>query len=403
MNNINVIIIGRNYASLLGMIRAVGKTGCNVSVIKCVTEIPNNKSIKYAIKRIIIGKPIESRSKYVKKIIYTQANNREKLIKAIIDESKNIEGKAILIPTDDFSASTIDFNIDKLKDKFLFPNILNESGKIVELMNKDIQKQIAINSGLNISKGVIINKKNNTYNIPNEIIYPVFTKPQISFKGDKTFMKKCDNENELIDLLNSIPDEYDCPILAEQYIDIEKEYAILGCSFNGEIIMPGIIEMIQSGSGNHKGVTMIGKIKAFENNSILKNKLNKFIKSLNFNGLFDIDLFENNGTIYFNELNLRFGASGYAITKTGPNLPYIFINYFLNNKINQENIKMESTFVNEKVCLEDFENGYLTYNKYKNIIKTSDFGFIKSKEDPKPYIAFKRIELINIVKKLIRR
>ena len=325
MDKIQVVVMGRNYSSLLGMIRAVGVSDCEITLVKTISKTSKKNGLKSFFKNFFIGKPLETQSKYVKKILYAIEPDRESLINVLLNEFFDTKNKVILLPTDDFTASTIDLYQDKLQDKFLFPNILNTKEKIVELMDKDIQKEIAYKNGLNVAKGYVINSNKGKYLLPDDLVYPVFTKPQTSFKGNKDYMKKCEDENELRKFLNDIFEYKECPILVEQYIEIEKEYAILGCSYNKKIVMPAIIEMIKSGSGSHKGVTMVGKVLPLDIESELYKKLELFMKSLDFNGLFDIDLYQSNSRVYFNELNLRFGASGYAITQSGVNLPEIFI------------------------------------------------------------------------------
>ena len=44
-------------------------------------------------------------------------------------------------------------------------------------------------------------------------------------------------------------------------------------------------------------------------------------------GIFDIELFESHGDFYLNEVNLRYGAAGYAVTAMGINLPGIYADY----------------------------------------------------------------------------
>ena len=402
MNKQQVVILGSNYTSLLGMIRAVGINGYEVTLVKSVKQISKQVSLKNIIKKIILKKPIDEASKYVKKCLYTIESDREMLIEVLLKEFANVNDKVILIPTDDFSASTIDLYQDKLAEKFLFPNILNKKGEIVRLMNKEVQKQIALKSGLNVAKGYIVNYIDGEYKLPEKIIYPVFTKPQVSFKGDKTLMKKCDTEEELKELLDYATKIYKCPILIEQYIKIEREYAVLGCSYNNDIILPGVIKIIKIGNGEHKGVTLLGETSSFEGYAELYEGLKRFMKEICFNGLFDIDLYESNGTLYFNELNLRFGASGYAITKSGVNLPQIFIERLLN--IHKEKIYIidKKTFISEKVNLEDFEAGYVDWKEYKRRYEETDFGFIKSKDDPKPYAAFKKKEKYTYIKKILK-
>ena len=401
MNNIKIAILGRNYTSLLGMIRAVGELNFDITVIKTVPNYSKPSHLKRFIKKMVYDKDIEASSKYVKE--YVCINQKSSIIvdmlRSLVTSSEDV---IILLPTDDFTTSVIDSNQDLLRKNFIFPNIDNETGKIVAYMDKNKQKQLAKKAGLLVADGKVLELVDGKYSIPLDINYPVFTKPQVSFKGDKTFMKKCDNKKELNELLKSIPTSLKCPILVEEYIEIEKEYAILGCSVNDEVIMPGIIQMLKSGNGAHKGVTMLGKIKPLNENKTLVNSLEKFIKNLGFSGLFDIDLYESNGKIYFNELNLRFGASGYAITAAGVNLPEFYVKKVLNENATELQDIKESHFVNEKVCLDDYSQGFMNYKEYKKIINDSDIRFIKNNSDTNPYKIFKRKEMITRIKRKLK-
>jgi len=146
--------------------------------------------------------------------------------------------------------------------------------------------------------------------------------------------------------------------------------------------------MLESGSGGHHGVTLKGKILNSCNVAFM-NQLKKFIQGLHLCGLFDIDAYESNGILYFNELNLRFGASGYAITNSGINLPSCLIKHLTGEKqTTEKNTVNEAVFVNEKVAYDDFYNGFISLSNYKQYIEEGYFGFIKSDDDPKPYEMF---------------
>lgn len=400
MKNIKTVVLGRNYTSLLGMIRAVGKAGCDVTVIKSVRSFP-----KKSLKSFLKGAPIESKSKYVKKYLYTIESDREALINLILKECTEENEKVILLPTDDFTASTIDLYQDTLRDKFLFPNIMGKQGAVVKLMDKEYQKSLAAKLGLTVAKDWTIKIDNGEFTIPDDIVYPCFTKPEISFLGNKRCMKRCDNREELAEVLKEVAKEGNCPMLVEEYIEIENEYAVLGCCCKNKVIMPGIIKLLKSGNGAHKGVTMLGKIMCFDDFGNLYQDLYGFMQSLNFKGLFDIDFYENQGVYYFNELNLRFGASGYAITMSDINLPEIFINYLLNKNIPSDLPEIKKyKFANEKVNLEDFDAGFISWKEYKKTYEEADYRFILSSEDPKPYKVFKRLEnYIRLKKKLKRK
>lgn len=394
------IVIGRNYTSLLGMIRAVGEAGFDVIAIRTV-----KRWNKTSDKRSLLGcEAIEAASKYVKKHYFVD-QNREEIIQFLIDNCKDDNQKALILPVDDYVASAIDLSQEKLRDYFLFPHINNSSGAVVRLMDKHTQKDLAKRVGLDVADGWVIDIKDGKFNIPDGIKYPVFTKPEISFLGNKRCMKKCNNEDELIAVINDVIKERDCPILVEQFVKIEKEFAILGCAIDNEIYIPDLIRMIRDGSGAHKGVTMLGEITSLDQNLEYVNKIKEFIRYTEFKGLFDIDIYEANGKMYFNELNLRFGASGYAVTSSGINLPAIFANHIIKNDccfIQSSDLK-PGFFLNEKVAYDDWVEGYITKNQFYNMRKKVNVTFIESRDDPEPWKIFTNRATPSLFKRLAKR
>lgn len=383
-----VIVIGRNYTSRLGMIRAVGMAGYDVTVIKT-----NGKN----------SKDIDAYSKYVKEYLYAREPDRKKLLEVLMS-LKSDNGKSIIIPVDDYAASTIDDNIDILKAYFLFPNVNMASGAINRLMDKEYQKDLARKAGLNVAEGWTIEVKNGKYELPKDIKYPCFPKPQISFMGNKRCMKRCNTEQELKTVLDGVAAVRNCPILIEQYIEIEKEYATLGFCDGTHMITPAVIHLLDQGNGGHRGVAKIGKLLPSEAFLTFFHQLEEFFRGLNFVGLFDVDMYESKGIIYFNELNLRFGASGYAITHQGINLPEMMINKLLDSKIESTcDSKIAGTFVNEKVNFEDYLAGYYGWREYKRINGLADFRFLDSHDDPIPYKVFLRKSVWKIFKRIVKK
>ena len=370
-----VVVIGRNYTSRLGMIRAVGMAGYDVTVIK-TNGLPETKDI-------------DAFSKYVKKYLYAKEPNRDELI-SVLMTLKSDKGKVVIIPVDDYAASTIDDNIDLLKADFLFPNINMEQGAINRLMDKDYQKILARQAGLNVADGWVVNIKNHTYTLPSDIVYPVFPKPQISFKGNKRCMRKCDNETELRQVMDEVASQRDCPILIEQYIKIEKEYGVLGFCGQDRIETPGLVEKTLIGEGGHKGVTKVGIVTPLVKKGDLYERIQKFLKLINLTGLCDIDLYEHNGMIFFNELNLRFGAFGYSIICAGVNLPKLMVEYLFHNILSstQNEIYPKTVCLSEKVNYDDYYNGFYGIKRYKQINEMTDKTFLKNEDDPMPYKVF---------------
>lgn len=394
-----IVILGQDYSAIFCMVNSL--KNYEILVVK---RIKKENKIKELVKKIILGKDIETIPENVRKIKYVDTKVKDKdIINLILEEYKEYHsGKIILIPTSDYMASVIDSNKELFDERFSFPTINGKNDEMIQLMNKATQKETAEKCGLNIIPEYNVTKKNNSFLIPNEIDYPVFIKPKVSYLGEKSIMRKCNNKLELKEALIEIDMKYNCPILIEKFVEIEKEYAILGCSYNKEIIVPGIIEKTAVAKGKSNGVTLKGKTMSLNNFENLEEKVTDFISELNFSGLFDIELYESNGKIYFNELNLRFGAEGYGITGSGVNLPEIYVEKICNKKITKINKLKEKAFLSDKANLDSFESGFISWKEYLHNSKDIDFSFIKS-TSKKIEFSFKRLELYAKIKKILKK
>ncbi|MCD7929402.1 MAG: hypothetical protein LUF86_04495 [Clostridiales bacterium] len=308
-----------------------------------------------------------------------------------------------MLPTDDFTASTLDIYKDELNRHYLYPHT-NGKYALIELMNKDFQKKMALKAGLPVSDSWLVDIKGGTYVLPNDIIYPCFPKPQISFLGNKRCMKKCSSELELRNVLDTVAMERDCPMLIEKFIPIEKEYGILGFIDDDKIILPAMVDKMEIGHGSHEGVTLLGKLISTEDIAEFIKSLEKFLISIGFVGLIDIDLYESNNILYFNELNLRMGAFGYAAVCGNVNLPMMFVKRMENKSYQKYNKRLNKEIIclSDKVNEEDLNAGFISRKKYLNNIKSSDFRFLFVKRDLKPFIAFKMNSYFQRIKKLLK-
>ncbi len=388
-----VIVLGRNYSSRLGMIRAAGMAGYKVAVIK------TDKKKKTAGKK----DPIDLSSRYVKKYFCIKEPDDEGLIKLLLNEFSGEETKPVLLPTDDYTASVIDENSDALSKHFLFPNVLYAKGGLVHFMDKAVQKKLAIAGGMNVASGWTAVYNGSRYEVPEDVIYPCFIKPNVSFKGDKHFMQKCCSKEELSAALEKVSARLTSDVLIEQYIDIKKEYAVLGCADGSKVIIPAVITT----DSMYKGVTATGSIRPLSEYGDLGDRLKKIIGAIGFTGLFDIDLYESeDGTVYFNEINMRFGASGYAVTQMGVNLPEMFIDRVTKQEKTANEaaeIPESATFANEKVCYQKFISGRFDKKEFKRALAEASFRFIKCADDMGPYRAFKRKMVRDRIKKAAGR
>ena len=178
-----VVIIGYGFSSRLCLSRTLGQLGYEVSLI--VIEKINSK-------------PIDCYSKYVKHFYYTQSyDDEQKIIQILLEKCRDDKQKVILIPINDLSASVLDKNLNLLEPYFLFPHIGHQQGAITAWMNKERQKQLAQQVGLNVVRSIDVEINNQIYEMPKNVNYPCFTKTREYTPGYKYTLRRCDNEEQL--------------------------------------------------------------------------------------------------------------------------------------------------------------------------------------------------------------
>ena len=384
------IVMGRNYTSRLGMIRAAGAAGCDVAVIQTDRDGGKGK------------KPVDAFSRYVTAGYFRSPQpDTGHLIALLLREFGDRESRPVLLPTDDYTAGAVDQNLDALKTHFLLPGIRGEQGRVVDCMDKARQKAMARDAGFDVAKGWTATWLNGRYAIPEDVGFPCFIKPEISFKGaGKQNMQRCDTREQLEKALSGFEGREDYPILIEQYIDIDHEYDIPGLALDQRIVIPGIIQKAEI----FWGVTASGTMLPMAEYPQIREKTERFMKQFGFTGLIDIELLESGGVFYFNELNLRFGASGFAMTGSGVNLPGTFIRHLCGEPLPEAPCMAgRRTFASEKVLLQAYTGGRLSGKEYRSELDRADFTFIANDKDPAPYRAFRRDEPLTIIKARIKK
>ena len=379
-NKKGIVLIGHNFNSLLGLARAMGKKEWNVSVIR----------MRYKKKKRIsmtLGLYPESHSKYISYYRQADAEDHKSLLRLLISLAKAMPGKMILLPVDDLTAIFIDENFNRLNQYYYIPNAGNHQGMVIKLMNKSLQNKMACEVGLPTPRGWTVHVDNKNYEIPTGIVYPCFAKTATPIIDRKLFMGRCETESELKKLLDSVAKISNCEMLLEEYVPIEKEYGCVGVVYGDQVCIPGITEKTQLGHGTNAGVTVCGKIHDPEDYYETWEKMKKFILKTGFQGLFDIDLYESNGTIYFNELNLRMGAEGVGTLIADANISEIFAKS-VDGKATSEDYSVRAnqiTFVNERPLYSDYGEGYISWAQCCEAIKSADYRLIYAEDDRGPY------------------
>lgn len=384
-----VVIIGHSFSSRLSIIRSVGQIGCEVTVIVMTAPKKNNR------KTIKDKKPMDCLSKYVSHVYYCLREDKGAFIQLLLEKCTVPSQKVILIPDSDDTVSAIDDHYGILKDHFYFPHIIDQPGKIAYWMDKSHQKEMAESVGLHVADARLLEINDGVYSIPTDMKYPCYTKPLATMNGGKDGMRRCNNSKELAAALDDfiLHRNRTGQILVEDYKEITTEYALLGLSDGKDVIIPGIIQFLVE-SRKYKGIALQGRVSSISGFEDIVEKFKQLVKKIGFVGLFDIDFYESEEILYFCELNLRFGGSGYAVTKMGVNLPAMYVQMWKNEGINKEqvvNIEGSAIYVNERMCLEDWNEGYISMRKFFQYLRTADIYFMPDKEDINPEKRFKRI------------
>lgn len=397
-----VVIIGHSFSSRLSIIRSVAQIGCEITVIVMTSFKRGGKTLHHK-------KPIDCYSKYVSHVYYCHRKDKEELIRILLEHCTDSQQKVVLFPDSDDTVAAIGNYQYRLSDHFCFPHICNGSGSIAFWMDKIHQKEAARSVGLNVADGIVISIKDGEYVIPDGVVYPCYTKPLATMNGGKGGMHRCDNDTELKNALN----EYIATrtrtgsVLVEEYKEIDTEYALLGFSDGKEVVIPGMMQLLVISKKN-KGIALQGKVMPVDGFEEVIDKFKQFVLSIGFVGVFDIDFYKSDNLIYFCEMNLRFGGSGYAVTKMGCNLPAMMVEYFTGGNTDtwKKNITGEAIYTNERMCLDDWANGYITLDEYKRHMKSADIRFIQDNDDPQPQKAYQRTffsrRLSMLVKKILK-
>lgn len=383
-----VVVAGRNYCSNLCMARSVGMAGYEVEVLKIFQARPKLTNLMRSIKP-------DAYSKYVKAyhVCITKRKSKRMVSKLIAMGDKY--RRKLLIPCDDLVANTVDHYMKKLSKYYYLPNIGGEKDAINDLMSKEAQKAVAKAAGLPVLNSCLITvDKGKTPKIPESVTYPCFIKPNISKNSSKGKMRRCDSAEELTAVLTEYAQVKSVEMLVEDFVEIDKEYSLLGVSTKDGVCAPGFFVAEEGGHDAHRGVALVGRILPVSEEQELIDKLIKFVGDLKFDGLFDVDLIKTKqGKMYFVELNLRFGASGYAVTESGVNLPGMFADYMIFGKPVDTEAQVSvtgKTFVSEKVMIEEYMTGFLDKEEMAQCMDKVDIHFVQRDDDPKPYEHFKK-------------
>lgn len=404
-SDITIIVITRYWPTALSVIRSLGSAGYTVDLVSSMSE--KGASVCASSSRYVRNS-LETVCKSVKQ------NDDPGLLDAILSlrSSAPSGSKPVLFPTDDYTASFIDRNRDRLKDHFLMPYAGDGApGRITALMNKVVQSNLASASGLLCPREWTVPLYESVI-IPEDMVYPCFVKPLDSVTGFKGEMAKCDSREELSRHLEHLRHrDPNRQILIQQFLEITNEIDLSGISIikedgSPEVIIPAIIRKSYVAS-YERGVTAAGVIHPAEE---LGTETLEGIKTLLINsgyrGIFDLEINIAYGKMWFGELNLRSGGPNYAYYLSGINLPELVVKDLLGLPISEDEKRVAQygiSFIYEKVLWKEYMTGRINRSELNEMIRKADFGFIENSDDPVPYRLFRKKTAEELRSRAIRK
>lgn len=362
-----VVLIGGNHYNGLGLVRAFAKF-----------QVP-----AYA---IIIGKNAKkgftAQSKHWKKVFCVI--DEEQIPECLNLILKKCSLKPVIIAWSDSAAAFIDKHYEELKADFFLPSINHEGGRIFDMMDKKNQLEFANRCGLDTAKTWKMSLPCTV--LPDDIVFPVIVKPVCSAEGEKKDIKKISNEGELLDYLDVLCHKGYLNILIQEYLIFTEEYDILG-SVNRSMSSAVITKKVRNWP-NVGGSTSYSFTTDDETLKRISQKLISELMSMNYCGLFDVDLFSVGNKIYFNEINWRNSALGYVANNSSV---YYQVNWYasvLGKKVKNEVYYPKSCgkySMNEMMDFHHFLNGDMTFIAWlRDLRRCTGFAY-KDNHDMRPF------------------
>lgn len=302
------IVIGYEHYNPLGVIRSLGESGIKPYVIMLRSKIK-----------------VASVSKYIKKIFYTQ--NNEESLDVLIKYFSDEKNKPFVVPCDDNITELVDKKYEELKKHFYISNA-GEANRITKYMNKWEICELARKHGLQFAKSWKVKRGI----IPDDLVYPIITKPITSYPNWKADYHICSNDAELQNAYNKIKAD---DLILQQYIKKENELCIDGVVVNGgNDLFVSIASKYTYILPDYYSMEM--KVSNFEDENLYAI-FRKIFKDIKYEGIFSAEfMIDKNGNLWFLEVNFRNSTWSYASTKVGMNLPLLWADGMINKKIDND-------------------------------------------------------------------
>lgn len=357
MINKNVIVIGGTHHNSLGVIRSLGERGYNVEFVN-----------------FNIGEQLDyvAKSKYISK--YQPLSSIEQLLPYL--QQRPVEYKEVIISCADAVTEYLNMHLEVLSERYIIPGV-PQQGKMIELMDKT--RMIEMVSKRGITAPAIW-----SLSIDEDCVtFPCITKCYVSSHGGKSDIVIFYSKGELNDFIQKNQGE----LFAQAYINKKEEVQLIGCSLKEgeEVIIPGMSKIIRSQPNTNTGFLEYSSLDPFYLDIVEKAKL--YIKDCQYSGLFSFEIMRGiDEKIWFLEINFRNDGNAWCVTKSGINLPVIWVKACYG-----EDYKNEICAPKQLLMMPELQDFKLVVQRKVSFIqwckdwKRTDYFMEYDKQDKKPF------------------
>lgn len=373
------IVVGEEHYTPLGVIRSLGENGIRPICI---------------IKRARGGAKVASKSKYIRELYLIDEYEE---VFSILKNYTSQKYKPFIIPCDDIAVGILDGKYSKIRKHFYIENAGSDN-EIQELEKKQRMNLIAKQNGFNVAK---------TYNfdsgIPDDISYPIITKPYESYEGWKQDYYVCNSREELITALNNVKGK----VFAQQYIKKKNELCLDGvATSNGKNVLITIASSYTYILPDYYSMEML--ITNFDDKK-LKYSFDRIFEQIGYDGIFSTEfMIDEQDELWFLEINFRNSTWSYASTKLGMNLPLLWAASCLDPSATIDAIRNIPKGYRALAEVPDFEQRVrkykmISFGKWLKQVRTADCLFFYNKNDLAPFKSIWMYKIKNIIRKKVRK
>lgn len=355
-----LIIFGNDHTNSVGVIQSLGKAG-----FKSIGLLYGSKT------DLVIS------SNYTSSII--TAKDPQSCIEKLLSTDFDEESKIPIIATCDMAAITLEKNVERLKDQFIFE--YSSKYQLNYLVKKENQVRLAEEVGFDVPKSW--NLKDSKV-IPDDVCFPCIIKPLVSCEGAKSDIRICHTMDELNENLNTL--HFTHNILLQQYIERDYEISILGCGLTSEKCLVPAVENKLTLYPKHVGLECLANVQPLMDDSI-KSNIERLITSIGYVGLFSVEMMHSktDGKFYFTEINLRNDGAESFITKYGANLPLNHIEDLLGLPLTEQKEFHPGFYIWEMHHFLSFIHRDISIYTWLKEIKQSNGFLLYFKDDSRPF------------------